>query len=176
MQKSGRRSAGIGRNAVVAAFAVGVLIVAGFWPSADATPSQAGKLDALIRSPIGDNRRRAAIDQLSKLDSDEARTKLKALADSPDDRVAVLAIGALCRADFSGAEAQVKSVFEDAHRSDLARGMALVAYCEARKKHGSSWTNIKSYVKQKAGNDRVLKDQYAASKAKLWASEVDNDQ
>jgi hypothetical protein len=85
MRRRGRGFTGIGRSALLPALALGVLAVSGAWPSADATPSEAAQLDALVRSPTSDNRRRAAIDQLSKIDSDEARTKLRALADSPSD-------------------------------------------------------------------------------------------
>ncbi len=176
MERRGKGSAGRSRNAALAALAVGVVVAAGFWPAAHATPSQAAQLVTLLNSPAGENRKRAAVDQLAKLDSAEARNAVKTLADSKDDRVAVLAIAALCRTRFSGAEDKVKSVFEDTGRSNLARGMALAAWCHMKSAAGSTWSQIKAYVKQHAGGNQLLKDQYAASKGKLGPDEVDNDQ
>jgi hypothetical protein len=145
----------------------------GFWPKAEATPSRAQQIEVLVRSPITDNRRRALIDELSLIDSTDARTRLKNLADSKDDKTAALAIATLCRRGTSGGEDKVKSVLEDTNRSRLARGMALAAYCEMKKRGGFSWSQIKTYVTQQAGSDPVLAGQWAASKAKLFAQESD---
>jgi len=131
-------SSGRVRNAVLTAMAVSAVLTFCFWPKAEATSSAAAQLEAVAKSPIGDNRRRAVIDELAKLDSSESRDKVKDLADSPNDRIAVLALGAMCRTRFQGAEDKVKSVFEDTHRSPLLRGMALAAYCEMKKHGGAS--------------------------------------
>jgi hypothetical protein len=176
MRGESSRSAGRGRHGLMAALALASVLAFCFWPKAEATPSRAQKIEQLVNSPMSENRRRALIDELSLIDSADARTRLKNLADSKDDKTAALALATLCRRGISGGEDKMKSVFEDTRRSDLARGMALAAYCELKKKSGSSWAQIKSYVKQKAGNDQLLKDQLKASKAHLWASEVDDDQ
>jgi len=168
-----RESGGSARHGALAAVALAAVLAFCFWPKAEATPSRAQKIEQLVLSPVTDNRRRALIDELSLIDSADARTRLATLADSKDDKTAALAIATLCRRNVSGGEDKVKSVLEDGRRSRLARGMALAAYCEMKKKSGASWAQIKSYVKQQAGNDPVLAGQWAASKAHLWAQESD---
>jgi hypothetical protein len=81
--------------------------LAGLWPHADATPSQAGRLDALIRSPIVENSQRASIDQLLTMDSDESRANLNGLACSTADGVVLIAAGTLCCAGLNEAARQI---------------------------------------------------------------------
>ena len=175
MRKERDRSRGAGRNVVLAAAALGALVAAGFWPRAEATPTRAQHLDAVLRSPAGEYRQCQAIEELRKIDSTGARDALKDLADSTDDRTAALAIRALARANFSGARTKIEGIYEDTSRSDLVRGVALAVWCTNRADAGKSWSDVKQWVKSKAGSNQVLRSQYAASKAMYWASEVDSE-
>jgi hypothetical protein len=175
MRKQRSRSAGLGRGIVLTALALAVLVGAGLWPAAEATTSRAQQLDALLRAPGGESRKAQAIEELRKLDSTTARDELKDLADCTDDRVAMLAIRTLGRANFTGAKTKIAGVYEDETRSDVVRAMALIAWCQLQANAGKSWADGKAWVKSHAGENAMLCEQYAASKAKLWANEVDSE-
>jgi hypothetical protein len=153
---------------VMAATAVATLVVGGLWPSAEATPSRARQLETLLTSAAGASRKAVAVEDLRKLDSTEARAKLAALADSKDERLALLAIRALGRSSASGAQCKVEQVFEDAKRSVLVREVALGAWCVRQAKENRAWADCEAWVKEKAGGDQKLKDMAAALKSKLW--------
>jgi hypothetical protein len=176
MRKSGKRSAGYGRGLLLAASAVGVLVVGGLWPDAAATPSRVDTLAAVLTSPVGPSRKAIEIEELRTIDSTSARNKLKDLADSGDERLALLAIRALGRCSWSGAKSKIAEIYEDTSRSDVVRATALAVWCQMESTAGRSWANGKSWVKNHAATNQRLRDQYAASKSRHWASEVDNDQ
>ena len=175
MRRSGRSRASAGRKAVLAVLAVGVVAVAGFWPAAEATTSRAQQLDALLRAPGGESRKAQAIEELRKIDSTAARDELKDLADCTDDRVAMLALRALGRANFSGARTKIAGVYEDETRSDVVRATALAVWCQLQKDAGRSWANGKVWVRSYAGTNSLLCEQYAATKTRLWANEADSE-
>lgn len=176
MRRSAKRSAGIGRGTLLAASAVAVLVVGGLWPEAEATTSRVDALAAVLASPVGPSRKAIEIEELRTIDSTSARNKLKDLADSGDERLALLAIRTLGRCSWSGAETKVAEIYEDTGRSDLVRSTALAVWCRMEATAGRTWANGKSWVKTHAGTNQHLRDQYAASKSRHWASEVDNDQ
>lgn len=176
MRKSGKRSAGHGRGWLLAASAVAVLVVGGLWPEAQATTSRVDALAAVLASPVGPSRKAIEVEALRAIDSTAARNKLKDLADSGDERLALLAIRALGRSSWSGAKTKIAEIYEDTGRSDVVRSTALAVWCRMQAAGGRSWADGKSWVKTHAGTNQHLRDQYAASKSRHWANEVDNDQ
>ncbi len=176
MRERGRRASGRGRGFVIAATAAAFLIGAGLWPEAEATPSRVDTLAAVLTSPVGATRKAIEIEALREIDSTSARNKLKDLADSGDERLALLAIRALGRCSWSGAKTKVAEIYEDTGRSDAVRSTALAVWCRMEAARGRSWADGKSWVKTHAGTNQQLRAQYAASKSRHWASEVDNDQ
>ncbi len=176
MRKSGKRSTGAGRGIVLVASAIAVLVGAGLWPEAQATPSRVDTLAAVLTSPVGPSRRAIEIEALRTIDSTAARNKLKDLADSGDERLALLAIRALGRCSWSGAKSKVAEIYEDTGRSDAVRSTALAVWCRMEAARGRSWSDGKSWVKNHAGTNQQLRSQYAASKSRHWANEVDNDE
>ncbi len=176
MRDSGRSPVrGRSRWLVLAGATLGVLVVTGFWPSAEATPTRVESLTAELESPAGDYRKAMRIEELRTIDSSAARTALSGLADSADDRLAMLAIRALGRNATSSAITKVAGIYADTGRSRVVRSTALAVWCQIQASAGRSWANGKSWVKSNAGNDQALQDAYAACKAKLWPNEVDND-
>jgi hypothetical protein len=173
MRKDGKRSAGIGRWAVLAGAALAVVGVAGFWPSAEATPTRVETLSAELNSPAGEYRKAMLIDELRQIDSSAAREALCELADSTDDRLAMLALRALGREGSSGSKIKVAAVYENTSRSPLVRATAQAVWCQMAADGGRSWATGKAWVKQHAGSNSLLCDQYAASKARHWAEESD---
>ncbi len=172
VREKGRVSIRLGRIVLAAAIVVGGTFV--LWPPAHATDSRAHDLGVFLESQAGESRKTMAIEELRKIDTSESRTILSNLAASKSDRVAMLALRALARADFSGARTTITGVFEDTARSDLARGTALAVWCQLRKTDGASWSDIRTYVHQKAGTNTHLCALYGALVAKLWPSEVSN--
>jgi len=170
--RPGKRGRG---RLIAAAVAAGAMLLVGYWPAAEATTSRAQQLDALLRAPGGESRKAQAIEELRKIDSTVARDELKDLADCTDDRVAMLALRALGRANFSGAKTKIAGVYEDETRSDVVRATALAVWCQLQKDAGRSWANGKVWVRSHAGTNSLLCEQYAATKARLWANEADND-
>lgn len=175
MRECGRRSAGRSRHWFLSAVAIAAVGAFCFWPVAHADPTEADQIVALLRSPAGEYRKEMAIDRLSKIDSDGARQALLDLADSTNERLALLALRTLCRVDSPAARNKVKAVFENTQRTNVVRAIAMTAYLRSQQGQGSTWTDVKGYVKQHAGSNQMLVGQYAAVKAKYWAQEVDND-
>lgn len=174
----GRRERGTVRRRwlIAASGAVGVLVVASFWPVAEATPTRVEALTAELESPAGEYRKAMKVEELRTIDSSAARTALSNLADSDDDRLAMLAIRALGRSGTSGAISKVAGVYADTNRSELVRATALAVWCQKKADAGRSWADIKSWVKSTAGTNARMGAQYAACKARHWPNEVDNDQ
>lgn len=162
-----------GTAVLAVAVAVAGLAAIGVWPRADAAPSEVEALTTICASPGGLSRKLIAIEALCNIDSSAARDEVIALAGSRDDRVAVAAIGALCREDF--ARDTIEEVYEDTSRSDAARMAAQIAYCRLHASDGDSWADVKRYVKTTAEDNPRLSAQWAGLKAKHWAAEVDSE-
>jgi hypothetical protein len=175
--RNGRKDAGaVRRRWLVAAAGAGAIVMAGFWPSAEATPTRVEALTAELESPAGEYRKAMKIEELRTIDSSAARTALAGLADSADDRLAMLAIRALGRNATSSAKSTVAGIYEDTDRSDLVRATALAVWCQIQADAGRTWADGKSWVKSIAGTNSRMCSQYAACKARHWPNEVDNDQ
>jgi hypothetical protein len=161
---------------LVTVAAAAVLIV-GVRSTAQAVPNDVARLATIVTSPGGWSRKAVAVEDLRKRadDSSAARARLSELADSADAQVAALAISALGRSEWSGAQTKVAQLYESTGRSDVVRGLALTAYCMREARAQRRWADCKTWVKQHAGSNAALKGQSAALKASLWASEVDND-
>ena len=139
-------------------------------PAGDATAEQdeVSALVALCNSPIGYHRKAMAIDTLLAMDSGSGRSAIADLAGSSDDRVAVLALAAMGRGDYSGARSTLLTCLADGDRSDIARTAALTAWCRLRKDDQASWASVNSAVSEAvSGNDR-LTAALAAVQSKLW--------
>jgi hypothetical protein len=160
---------------LVTAVAAAALLL-GTWPRAEATPTRVESLTAELESPAGEYRKAMKIEELRTIDSSAARTALSGLADSADDRLAMLAIRALGRNATSSATSKVAGIYEDTSRSDLVRATALAVWCQIKADAGRTWADGKTWVKSTAGTDTALRAQYAACKARHWPNEVDNDQ
>ena len=170
MSETGRMYLRVGRW-----WAFAILVAAGvflFFRGAEATPTTQ-ELKTLCSGTASESQKLIWLDELCAINSTASRTALKDLADDADDRTAVRAIGALCRTDFSGARTKITGIYEDTTRSDFARMGAQIAYCRLKSKDGSSWSSIKSYVKNTAGSNSRLTDQWKALRAKLWPNEQD---
>jgi hypothetical protein len=175
MRESGRSPVrGRGRWVLLVAVAAASLVV-GTWPAAEATPTRVEALTSELESPAGEYRKAMKIEELRTIDSSTARTALAGLADSTDERLAMLAIRALGRNATSSATSKVADIYADTGRSDLVRATALAVWCQIKADAGRSWSDIKSWVKSTAGTDSALRGQYAACKARHWPNEVDND-
>jgi hypothetical protein len=153
-----------------------VLVVSGIWPAAEATPTRVESLTAELESPAGEYRKAMKIEELRTIDSTAARTALANLADSADDRLAMLAIRALGRNATSSAKSKVAGIYEDTDRSDLVRATALAVWCQIQADASRTWADGKTWVKTTAGTNSRMRSQYAACKARHWPNEVDNDQ
>ena len=167
---------GLARRPVVWAIAVaaGALFAAGVWPKslpADAETRQVADLQALCETDHAHHRRAQAIDELAAIDSSTSRKALEALAASSDERLAVQAMSAIGRADYSGAKTFLKKVLADTKRSAPMRGAALSAYCLAEHKGGAKWADIKSNCASSDSKDTAIDDVRDAVKAKLWGKE-----
>ncbi len=169
--RSRARGRALLRLTVGVAAALAIAIVA--WPGgADAQDAAVTARKAAARRARGGHRKAAEVERLRRIDSSAARAAIKALADDAGDATAMTAIGALCREDFSGARAKLKSIFEDEDRSDVVRSTAIVALLHLRDADGASWGNVRSYVRShtSAGDD-VRKAALAAAR-KHWGSAV----
>jgi hypothetical protein len=175
MRQNGKRSAGLGRGLVLLTTAAVAVVAVGLWPDAAATPSRSQVLTTICTSPGGECKKLLAIEELCSIDTSVSRDALSGLADGADERVAVMAIGALCRRDFSGARAKVMQIFGDTNRSEFTRMAAMTAYCCVQYRDGKTWTQIKRYVKDTAGTNTRLRAQWADLKSKFWSTEADND-
>ena len=145
--KNGRKDPGAMRRWwVVATTAAGAVVLAGFWPAAEATPTQVESLTAELESPAGEYRKAMKIEELRTIDSSAARAALSNLADSADDRLAMLAIRALGRSATSSAISKVAGTYADTGRSDLVRATALAVWCQKKSDAGQSWSDIKTWV------------------------------
>jgi len=177
MRKRGKTSSGRGRAVVIVGAAAAAVAAAVFlWPGAEATPpSRCQQLVTICTSRGGDCRKLLALEELLTTDSSAARDALAEIADSGDDRVAAMAIGALGRGDQSGARDKIEAVFEDTDRSDAVRAAALSAHCRLKAADGDSWSDCGGYVRSTAGRNQRLRDAWASVKAKYWPEEADGE-
>lgn len=146
------------RGSLLAGAGAIVLVLVGtalFWPDAEAeaTSRRVAKLEALCESPVGTQRRQMALAELVEIDSATSREALENLAASDDERLAILAVAALCRAGHSSS---VEDVLEDADRPAVVRSAAMGAYVQQAKDDGRTWSQVRGYLLNEAGDDDDL--------------------
>lgn len=171
--RAGGRERGVMRRPIVWALALGAaaVVAGGVWPQslpADAETQKAEELQALCETDQAYHRRARALQDLITLDTSAAHKSLEALAASKDELLAVQAMSAIGRADYSGAKSFLKKCFGDTKRSDHTRTAALASYCAAEHRSGASWSEIKDNCKGASSTDTVLDSARDALKSKLW--------
>ena len=166
MRVRGKWSWGLLAAGVVA----GGLVLA--WPPAEAGDREIKDLQAICQSSVGQSRRAMLVEQIRAMDTAASRKALEEMASGRDDRLSVLALGAIARDGYSGADAKLKATFEATGRSDLVRSAALTAWCASKKRDGARWADVGSYVDSMVGTtNQALKDTRDALKAKIWKGE-----
>lgn len=121
---------------------------------AEATNARVAELQELCESPVGTLRRQVALAELIEIDTAVSREALEDMAESKDERLAILAVGALCRA---GHDSSIEDVLEDSDRPAVVRSAAMGAYVQRAKKSQKVWSQVQGYLNTEAGDDDDLK-------------------
>lgn len=146
-------------------------VVLGIGGEARATSRRVDEIVATCRSGIGTNRKAVLIEELCELNNGEAREALEELADSGDDRLAVLAISALAREDYYGGDTKVQGILESSTRSSTARAAALAAYLNKAKRQGKTWSQVRGYAEGECEGNDSLEAMCDAVATKLWGGD-----
>jgi hypothetical protein len=165
-----KRRAFPGRTLAALGLLTGLTLLVG--PPADASDQEVSDIQAVIESPIGLSRRLVLLEELRAKDTSASRQALSDLCDNTqDERLAVLALATVGRADQSGGEAKLKAVLASTSRSDFVRTGALVALSAQAKQRGRSWSQVRDDVESRSGSNKALADAAEAVRAKLWGEE-----
>lgn len=159
-----------GRTLVGAVALMGVVgMIWALLPSeqAEATSARVAELQELCESPVGTLRRQVALAELVEIDSSVAREALEEMAESKDERLAILAVGALCRAGY---DSSIEDVLEDSDRPAMVRSAAMGAYVQRAKESRKTWSQIRGYLTREAGEDLDLQSTAGALRNRFDAN------
>ena len=173
--ESAAGSARSGRSrvpAVVVSLAIGLVAAFVWLGQAAAETSRADTAKSKASSAHSRLAKGETIDDLSRQRTSDSRKALEALADDPDDRLALQAMAGLAR-DSGTKKAQ--DVAADAKRTTFVRQGALAVWLHGAKKSGASRSEVESAASTACGKDTTLAAQAAALLKNLWPSKSSTD-